>query len=829
MYLSSNHEMLTFQSQLHLLFLLSTFFAISSSNPNNHTMNSLVMKKIFSPLDHLIEYIHNNSEVYNCDFNHLQFCLFEHSSDWSFQLSVTEFAVQMKAAAEAAAKNVQNFELSKTGNNKNESDVEINQIEIPSTSYVQFPPVIIPKINYFPCSTNQNQNSYMKLNIHWPKYFITQKLVAPEDVTSTSLSSDSISTVSLLLSSSERSTTRTTSKYQIKKQQSTNRLFQEGENVDQLSLYTFYESIPVGCLQLKIQFLSSTLESKIVFSLGSNKQTIRSLFNIDNNSGYEYNPNYDIDQNEDLDESSSSVVYTSSISRTLSRLDWSIFREQMPDLENNSLPYNVWINATLPIYATNKYNESSKYKQYINSSEKFTRFTENFIDQSDEWIAVDTNQSLFLITTNNVCIDDIYLFTSKDRDLLKSTCQRKLTWISEKMNNSVQIIRLNSFGYPILNMTSVRRRSNVTSNIIIQSFKSMTSNRYSLYNGFHILWIAGSLILALFITFLAILFIITFSLSIMCSQRKVLLNSSVATMNDISSRNKNSQNLHPFIKHKKKQLQHEHRNNHRQVYLNCHHYQDKSKDDFAKILPEDPINSLLNGLPNHLSSSSLHGLLYNQSGSQKQQQRNSQQAVTAHQQSFIDDNSTELSLYMQDDQNELANTINGLNVDGADASATSAIQLLRNWKFYKQRGTSSCCYSPTPSGIGVNTVVNHSGIMKPNNSNASMLLYMERRPLFNGDCIVTADAVINDDLEENVMYRCQSRVGSPCPTSVPEVRQSLILSVNADNELIILPSYAAVNEKNINSTCHDRKEDRRNRLLPNNTTDNNNHEMSTVY
>ncbi|CAH8824170.1 unnamed protein product [Trichobilharzia szidati] len=79
------------------------------------TKSSLSIQRIISsPEDHLIEYIYNNSLNYSCNFNDFHYCSFEHSMDWSFQLSLTEFAVQMKLAAERAAKIVQNFHNKET-------------------------------------------------------------------------------------------------------------------------------------------------------------------------------------------------------------------------------------------------------------------------------------------------------------------------------------------------------------------------------------------------------------------------------------------------------------------------------------------------------------------------------------------------------------------------------------------------------------------------------------------------------------------------------------------------------------------------------------------
>ncbi|CAH8824172.1 unnamed protein product [Trichobilharzia szidati] len=689
----------------------------------------------------------------------------------------------------------------------------VNQHETLSNTHLQFPPVIIPKINYFPCSSiNQNETSYMKLNIHWPKYFLTHKPVAPMDVTSARLSSTVPSTGSPSI-------------FPLRQ------LNEETEKINKQTLYTFQKSLPVACLQLKIRFLSNRTDSKIVVNLGSNKQTIRALLNTDDPNDYSYDQEYDIDDEDEQRDHSSPSSTSSYTSRTMSRLDWSIFKEQISDLQNNNstLPYNIWINVTIPIYTTNNNNtENTVYNnQYTDEHEYAENKLVNIIAQSDEWIAFATVQSLNILSTSNVCLDDIYLFTMRNQNLLKSTCQRKVSWLNASRNNSIQILRINSLGYPILNMTSIRNRMNSINsknNIIIQSFKSMNSKKHPFYNGYHILWIAGSLILALFIIFLAILFIITFSLSVICSQRKISTNSPVTTINnDISSRNKTGENFH---QHNRRKV-YSHRHHHH------HHCEDNSKDGFLQILPEDPINSLFNDM----SSNSLHGLLYHSpfsgqqlelhSDRQQQQQQKVQQTSTGHQQHFLDDNSTELSLYTQDDQNELMNSVNRQTVDGSDnASATSAIQLLRNWNFYKQRAIPCCrCYSPT----AVVNAVKYSGLVQPNALNTSMFLCMENHPLFNGDCnhnnITTTttnnsntNAITCDNLEENVMYRCHSRVGSPrLPPAMPEGRQSLILSVNANNELVILPppsstttttnsSTTATTNDNNSSRCYNQKE-----------------------
>ncbi|VDQ02426.1 unnamed protein product [Trichobilharzia regenti] len=107
---------------MHLVIvtLMITLYSIHSTKSSL----SIQQRIITSPEDHLIEYIYNNSINYNCNFNDFHYCSFEHSMDWSFQLSLTEFAVQMKLAAERAAKIVQNFHNKETTshNNNNRSD-----------------------------------------------------------------------------------------------------------------------------------------------------------------------------------------------------------------------------------------------------------------------------------------------------------------------------------------------------------------------------------------------------------------------------------------------------------------------------------------------------------------------------------------------------------------------------------------------------------------------------------------------------------------------------------------------------------------------------------
>ncbi|CAH8428658.1 unnamed protein product [Schistosoma intercalatum] len=669
------NNMIILQIYMHLLklsSLLSLIFIllVSSTNlsyPKNSVKSLLPRQNIISPEDHLIEIISNNSINYGCDFNQLQFCSYEHSSDWSFQLSLTEFALKMKEAAETAAKVVQNFQEKLSQNNNTNNTTRI-QAKISSNQYGNFPSIIIPTVNYFPCSTNHNQYSYIKLPIHWPKYFITHQPIIPIDVT---------------ISNST-------------------------------------------CLQLRIQFLSNNhnedkdnrLDSQIVLSLGSNKQTIRNVFNIEESYANVYHEDYN-DDDDHLRENSETSSHTSS-----------------PPLSK----------------------------------------------QSDHWIAIDSIQLLSIYSTNNVCIDDILLYTHQNRQFLKSTCQNKLIWISnnKQSNHSRQILYLNSNGYPILlnrtNSSSLSSQSNHhhhhkkkdRNNFILQSFKSIYSKKYSFYRSVHMIWIAGSLLLAVFITFLAILFIITFSLSVMCNQRKTvntihLSTTNSTTENNISSRNEKCKNNMPLLYEP---------HNRRKFYLN-HYNKENCNNELLRILSNNlPNNSFLIDLHNHLSSSSsLHGLL-NHHQNEGKQQNNSQQIIitsTTHQQ-FVDDNSTELSLCMQDDKNEFLRSIDRKIVDNSDVSTTSAIQLLRNWNFYKQRSTSSYGSSIIWKGYA------HSNIIasNPNTSN------------------------FNDKLEENVMYRCQSRNDTPNLHTISNIRQSLILSINDKNEFILLPLSNSMNPNESN-------------------------------
>ncbi|CAH8497726.1 unnamed protein product [Schistosoma rodhaini] len=684
--------------------------------------------------------------------------------------------------------------------------------ETSSNQYFQFPSVIIPTTNYFPCSTtttnnnnnNTTQYSYMKLPIHWPTYYIIHKPNAPEDVTGTS-------SIQSQLSSRIIKKKRSIIYYSLK---------QSNNNTDTLKqLYTFSKLYPIACLQLKIQFLSNDnnnrLSSQVILSLGSNKQTIRNVFTIDESFRNAYYEDYNDDRKENVETSSS-------LSTTSSRIDWSILRQEISDLVNNTLPYDVWINVSMPIYPTTDlntppplYNQTNHYyNQYMedNNVETSQNFHDTLIEQSDHWVAMDTTQFLSIFTTNNVCIDDITLYTHQNRQLLKSKCQSKLIWISnnkKQSNHSIQSLHLNTYGYPILlNRTSSTSSTSDPLNTennksILKSFHSFYSNKYSLYNHLHIIWITGSLLLAIFITFLAILFIITFSLSVMCNQRKNIHLNNLTTDNNLSSQNEKC----------KKEL-----HNRRKLYSNHHHQHDHHNKDHCdnellRILPEDiPNSSFLIDLHNHLSSSSLHGLLHHHHQSDSQQ-CNSQQAITntlTNQQQFLDDNSTELSLCMQDDKNELLHSIDRQNIDHSDVSATSAIQLLRNWKFYKQRSTtpSNSYYYPPPGSSSFHNNPNY-GIkhnptkqlgVKHNPSNTSMLLYMDHHPLFSkGYTTSSSNVASGNPTTSNFNDKCQeSRISSSHLKRMPEVRQSLILSVNDNNELIILPSSTTTTTMNHN-------------------------------
>ncbi|CAH8429517.1 unnamed protein product [Schistosoma curassoni] len=823
--------MIILQIYVHLLKLSSlsliSILLVSSTNlsyPTNSVKSLLPRQNIISPEDHLIEIISNNSINYGCDFNKLQFCSYEHSSDWSFQLSLTEFALKMKEAAETAAKVVQNFQETLSQNN-NTNNTTRTQAKISSNQYGNFPSIIIPTVNYFPCSTNHNQYSYIKLPIHWPKYFITHQPIIPIDVTISNLSQSS----STMITSSQLS------------RQKRSIIYHHHHPINQSSnqsipLYRFSKLYPIACLQLKIQFLSNNhnedndnrLDSQIVLSLGSNKQTIRNVFNIEELYANAYYEDYndDDDDHHHLRENSETSSHTSSppLSSKSSRIDWSIIRQEISDLKNNTLPYNVWINVSMPVYPTTittttttttttdlntLYNQTNHhYNEYVNPS----KLHETVLEQSDHWIAIDSIQLLSIYSTNNVCIDDILLYTHQNRQFLKSTCQNKLIWISnnKQSNHSIQILYLNSNGYPILlnrtNSSSLSSQSNHhhhhhkkkdRNNFILQSFKSIYSKKYPIYRSVHMIWIAGSLLLAVFITFLAILFIITFSLSVMCNQRKTintihLSTTNSTTENNISSRNEKCKNNMPLLYEP---------HNRRKFYLN-HYNKENCNNELLRILPNNlSNNSFLIDLHNHLSSSSLHGLL-NHHQNEGKQQNNSQQIIitsTTHQQ-FVDDNSTELSLCMQDDKNEFLRSIDRKIVDNSDVSTTSAIQLLRNWNFYKQRSTSS----PFSSSSNNNNPIKQSNVKH----NTSMLLYMDHhhdQPLF-GKGYTHSNIIannlnrsnFNDKLEENVMYRCQSRNDTSNLPTISNIRQSLILSINDKNEFILLPSSNAMNQNEPN-------------------------------
>ncbi|CAH8428634.1 unnamed protein product, partial [Schistosoma rodhaini] len=802
-------------SSLSLIFILLVSFT-NLSNSTHFAKSLLSKQNIISPEDHLIEIISNNSINYGCDFNQLQFCSYEHSSDWSFQLSLTEFALKMKEAAETAAKVVQNFQdkLSQNNNNNNNTNNTIKNQAKTSNQYFQFPSVIIPTTNYFPCSTtttttnnnNNTQYSYMKLPIHWPTYYIIHKPNAPEDVTGTSSSQSQLS-----------------SRIIKQKRSIIYHSLKQSNNTDTLKqLYTFSKLYPIACLQLKIQFLSNNndnnrLSSQVILSLGSNKQTIRNVLTIDESFRNVYHEDYDSDDDRNENDEISS---SSSLSTTSSRIDWSILRQEISDLVNNTLPYDVWINVSMPIYPTTipttdlntpppLYNQTNHYyNQYMedNNVETSQNFHDTLIEQSDHWVAMDTTQFLSILTTNNVCIDDIILYTHQNRQLLKSKCQSKLIWISnnnKQSNHSIQILHLNTYGYPILlNRTSSTTSSsddplnNGDNKSILKSFHSFYSNKYSLYNHLHIIWITGSLLLAIFITFLAILFIITFSLSVMCNQRKNIHLNNLTTDNNLSSQNEKCKNNKELHNRRKLYLNHHHQHE--------HHNKDHCDNELLRILPEDlPNSSFLLDLHNHLSSSSsLHGLLHHHHQSDSQQ-CNSQQAIInklTNQQQFLDDNSTELSLCMQDDKNELLHSIDRQNIDHSDVFATSAVQLLRNWKFYKQRSTtpSNGYYYPPPGSSFFHNNPNYSikhnrtkqlGV-KRNPSNTSMLLYMDHHPLFSkGYTTSSSNVAGGNPTTSNFNDKCQeSRISSSHLKTMPEVRQSLILSVNDNNELIILPS-----------------------------------------
>ncbi|VDO96555.1 unnamed protein product, partial [Schistosoma margrebowiei] len=561
----------------------------------------------------------------------------------------------------------------------------------------------------------------------------------------------------------------------------------------------------------------------------SNKQTIRNVFNIEESYANAYHEDYNNNDDDDLRENSETSSHTSStLSRKSFRIDWSIIRQEISDLENNTLPYNVWINVSMPIYPTTittttdlntLYNQTNHhYNQYEHPS----KLHDTLLEQSDHWIAIDSIQLLSIYSTNNVCLDDIILYTHQNRQFLKSICQNKLIWISnnKQSNHSIQTLYINSNGYPILlnrtNSSSLSSQSNHHhkkkkdgNSLILQSFKSIYSKKYSFYHNVHMIWIAGSLLLAVFITFLAILFIITFSLSVMCNQRKSInhihLNTTTntsTTENNISSRNEKYKNNMPLLYEP---------HNRRKFYLNPYHKKN-CNNELLRILPNNlPNNSFLIDLNNHLSSSSssLHGLSHHHHNEGKQQNSSQQVNTSTTHQQFVDDNSTELSLCMQDDKNEFLRSIDRKIVDNSDVSTTSAIQLLRNWNFYKQRSTSSYGYYSSPfSSSSNNNNNNHikQSNVKHNTSNTSMLLYMDHHhPLF-GKCYPHSNMIannpnisyVNDKLEENVMYRCQSRNDTSDLQTISNIRQSLILSINDKNEFILLPSSNSMNQNEQN-------------------------------
>ncbi|VDP69610.1 unnamed protein product [Schistosoma mattheei] len=146
--------------------------------------------------------------------------------------------------------------------------------KISSDQYGNFPSIIIPTVNYFPCSTNHNQYSYIKLPIHWPKYFITHKPIIPIDVT---ISNSSQSSSTIITSSQLSRQKRSIIYHHHPINQSSN----QSIPLKQL-LYRFSKLYPIACLQLKIQFLSNNKEdndnrlgSQIVLSLGSLRNIAR--------------------------------------------------------------------------------------------------------------------------------------------------------------------------------------------------------------------------------------------------------------------------------------------------------------------------------------------------------------------------------------------------------------------------------------------------------------------------------------------------------------------------------------------------------------------------
>ncbi|CAH8428556.1 unnamed protein product [Schistosoma turkestanicum] len=851
--------------------------SINSSTTTAQSNNVLLVQQTViinhsSPEKHFIELLLNATNNYQCNFNQLHYCSFDYSSNWNFQLSLQEFAMKMKKAAELADLIVRDFQekLShknvENGSNNNGSNVIKNNNESnmlsssPTTSstnsYFPIPFVHIPTVNYFPCSSTNNdqqQYSYLKLSIEWPKYFQTHHFVVPEDVTpvhvSNQLSTVTESTVQSTSSIINTVKQKRSSSYHSLKPLNDN----HNNNNNTMTLkheYTFSNLNTIACLQLKIKFLPnnhSLLGSKVILSLGSNKQIIQNIFPTNKSNHHQ----------QDYAHDNLSISYKS-YAPNISIFNWStLHRRKLSDLNNNTLlPYHVWINVSMPIYPTTTTTISSSSSSFTSSSSSTDPITpyhesvshphEIFTEQSNHWIVVHSNQLLTILTTNNVCIDDISLFTHKDRSSLTSLCPRQLIWFHND-TTTIQQLYINTEGYPMIKLNETnslsqsnrRNRKNHqdnSTNLYVTSF-------FSFENGLQMIWIAGSLLLTVFIIFLAILFIITFSLSVICTRRKqVHFNhkKTLTTENNISSRNEKCKNnthknndMGLFCEQK----------NRRKFYLNRHHYH-------CELLNVLPNSSLLIDLHNHLSSSSsLHGLLNQQQQQQPNhlqldsQQHNSQQqphphlqlqqvntaSLTTHQQ-CLDDNSTELSLCIQDDKNDLMNSINRQISDNSNISTTTtaALQLLRNWNFYKQRSTtpitsisSSCCryyayshYPPTTSCPMMHqqhriSPIKCSALKRANiSSNVSLLSNnTNNHPNHHNRNSIN----INDNLldEENIIYRCHSSQlnndhhrDHHKQSKHHELRQSLILSFNENNQLILLPSSESNDQQHIDHHDH---------------------------
>ncbi|CAH8428554.1 unnamed protein product [Schistosoma turkestanicum] len=560
-----------------------------------------------------------------------------------------------------------------------------------TNSYFPIPFVHIPTVNYFPCSSTNNdqqQYSYLKLSIEWPKYFQTHHFVVPEDVTpvhvSNQLSTVTESTVQSTSSIINTVKQKRSSSYHSLKPLNDN----HNNNNNTMTLkheYTFSNLNTIACLQLKIKFLPnnhSLLGSKVILSLGSNKQIIQNIFPTNKSNHHQ----------QDYAHDNLSISYKS-YAPNISVFNWStLHRRKLSDLNNNTLlPYHVWINVSMPIYppttTTTDSSSSSSFTSSSSSTDPITPYHESvshpheiFTEQSNHWIVVHSNQLLTILTTNNVCIDDISLFTHKDRSSLTSLCPRQLIWFHND-TTTIQQLYIKTEGYPMIKLNETnslsqsnrRNRKNHqdnSTNLYVTSF-------FSFENGLQMIWIAGSLLLTMIIQ-------------------------------------------------------------------------------------------------------------------------------------------TELSLCIQDDKNDLMNSMNRQMTDNSNISTTTtaALQLLRNWNFYKQRSNTpitsslSCCryydyshYPPTTTSYPMMhqqhriSPIKCSALKRANISSNVSLLSNNTNNHHNRNSIN-----INDNLldEENIIYRCHSSQlnndhhnhhrDHHKQSKHHELRQSLILSFNENNQLILLPS-----------------------------------------